>query len=136
MNNTINWFLKNETKRNETFVQRCSYLFDWSKDKETWLNAGTMLAMLRAMNASPGWKSKTWEGLTRESEHANTRNCKHSKQLNKKLIYNWIYFVNLEKQSNIKLKFKGCMYMYVCTLGCCPLASSLKHSGYLLQNGQ
>lgn len=134
MNNTINWFLKNETKRNVCSKRLLSI---WLiKHKETWLNAGTMLAMLRAMNASPGWKSKTWEGLTRESEHANTRNCKHSKQLNKKLIYNWIYFVNLEKQSNIKLKFKGCMYMYVCTLGCCPLASSLKHSGYLLQNGQ
>lgn len=134
MNNTINWFLKNETKRNVCSKRLLSI---WLiKHKETWLNAGTMLAMLRAMNASPGWKSKTWEGLTRESEHANTRNCKHSKQLNKKLIYNWIYFVNLEKQSNIKLKFKGYMYMYVCTLGCCPLASSLKHSGYLLQNGQ
>lgn len=134
MNNTINWFLKNETKRNVCSKRLLSI---WLiKHKETWLNAGTMLAMLRAMKASPGWKSKTWEGLTRESEHANTRNCKHSKQLNKKLIYNWIYFVNLEKQSNIKLKFKGCMYMYVCTLGCCPLASSLKHSGYLLQNGQ
>lgn len=134
MNNTINWFLKNETKRN---VCSKMLLSIWLiKHKETWLNAGTMLAMLRAMNASPGWKSKTWEGLTRESEHANTRNCKHSKQLNKKLIYNWIYFVNLEKQSNIKLKFNGYMYMYVCTLGCCPLASSLKHSGYLLQNGQ
>uniref|UniRef100_A0A7C9DBB7 Uncharacterized protein n=1 Tax=Opuntia streptacantha TaxID=393608 RepID=A0A7C9DBB7_OPUST len=35
---------------------------------------GTMLAMLRTMNASPGWKSRTCDGQTRESEQANTMN--------------------------------------------------------------
>jgi len=32
-----------------------------------------MLAMLRTMKASPGWKWRIVEGLTRESEQANTR---------------------------------------------------------------
>lgn len=34
-----------------------------------------MLAMLRTTKASPGWKFRMCEGQTRESEHANTRNC-------------------------------------------------------------
>lgn len=38
-------------------------------------NGGTMLAMLRTTKASPGWKSKMWEGHTLESEQANTINC-------------------------------------------------------------
>ncbi|KAF9667859.1 hypothetical protein SADUNF_Sadunf15G0067100 [Salix dunnii] len=42
---------------------------------ETWLNGGTRLAMLRKMKASPGWKSRIIEGLTRESQHAKTINC-------------------------------------------------------------
>nr|AFK40550.1 unknown [Medicago truncatula] len=37
-------------------------------------NGGTMLAMLRTTKASPGWKSKMWEGHTLESEQANTIN--------------------------------------------------------------
>ena len=34
-----------------------------------------MLAMLRIVKASPGWKLSTTEGHTRESAHANTMNC-------------------------------------------------------------
>lgn len=44
-------------------------------------NCGTMLAMLRTTKASPGWKSNTCEGHTRESEHANTINCNISYKL-------------------------------------------------------
>jgi hypothetical protein len=34
-----------------------------------------MLAMFRTTKASPGWKSKMWEGQTLESEQAKTINC-------------------------------------------------------------
>lgn len=34
-----------------------------------------MLAMFLTMKASPGWKSRMCDGQTRESEHANTKNC-------------------------------------------------------------
>lgn len=37
--------------------------------------AGTMLAMLRMVKASPGWKPRVTEGHTRESAQANTMNC-------------------------------------------------------------
>ncbi|KAK7844214.1 hypothetical protein CFP56_011084 [Quercus suber] len=35
---------------------------------------GTKLATFRTTKASPGWKSSTCDGQTRESEHANTIN--------------------------------------------------------------
>lgn len=50
-------------------------LTDLDAKVTTWLNVGTKLAMLRTMKASPGLKLRIIEGLTRESEHANTRNC-------------------------------------------------------------
>lgn len=42
---------------------------------QTWSYGGTMLAMFLTMKASPGWKSRMCDGQTRESEHANTKNC-------------------------------------------------------------
>lgn len=44
----------------------------------TWLKTGTMLPMLRAINASPGRRLKILVGLTRESEQANIRYCTNS----------------------------------------------------------
>lgn len=34
-----------------------------------------MLAIFLTIKASPGWKFSMWEGHTRESEQANTKNC-------------------------------------------------------------
>jgi hypothetical protein len=48
------------------------YLSVW---KITLSNAGTMLAMLRMVNASPGSKPSVTEGHTRESAQAKTMNC-------------------------------------------------------------
>jgi hypothetical protein len=43
--------------------------------RQTLSYGGTMLAMFRTTKASPGWKFRTCEGQTRESEHAKTINC-------------------------------------------------------------
>ena len=57
---------------------------------QTWSYGGTMLATLRTTKASPGWKSRTCDGQTLESEHANTINCPTQKPkfITDKLIIN------------------------------------------------
>lgn len=44
------------------------------KEVKTLSCGGTMLAMLRTVKASPGWKLNTTDGHTRESAQANTMN--------------------------------------------------------------
>lgn len=47
----------------------------WNGLVRTVSKGGTILAMFLTTKASPGWKFKMWDGQTRESEQANTRNC-------------------------------------------------------------
>lgn len=44
-----------------------------------------MFAMFLTIKASPSWKFKMCEGLTRESAQANTKNCNNN---NKNLSFN------------------------------------------------
>lgn len=52
-------------------------IWTWTNTKwsQTWSYGGTKLATFLTTKASPGWKSRTCDGHTLESEQANTINC-------------------------------------------------------------